>query len=360
MKSFNSCPALYYKSSDVDTVSTDVSDTSSIVSFSGESVESLQFVNEVPGGQMHKRKENSFTAHLNINEDKMQINSPPKVVGHRGSLYRALENTRHSIRLASEHCHEVEIDVFLLKCGTLIVFHGGGTDQNPGCLKEYCNMDASILDLTYEEARKLKFNPNYLEFGCGPDIINELDHECYIPTLHEVLSDAKETGVVIKIELKNNGAAEPVLNLVEKMDMVDQIHYSSFDHARIKTIRKLRPGRNLDGSYRYKTGALFDELPDNYLDLALDAGASEVHLKYSTCTPEKIRNIHGAGMDSMIWMRGPIGMKDDVSNKFHGVGNEDESMYLAIMKTGVKAMCVNRPDVLSNLLMKLATVKRIS
>ncbi len=277
----------------------------------------------------------------------------PKVVGHRGHLYRSLENTRHSIRLAAEHCHEVEIDVFLLKCGTLIVFHGGGTDENPGDLGEYCNMEASILDLTYEEARALKFNPHHLEFGCGPDIIEQLQHECYIPTLEEVLSDAKETGVVIKIELKGPGTADPVLELVEKLDMVDQVHYSSFDHSRIKRIRELRPDRASDGSYRYKTGALFDEPPENFVELALHAGASEVHLKYSTCTVDKVRRIHDAGMDSMIWMRGPVGMKEDVTHKFHDVGNEDENMYMAIMETGVKAMCVNRPDVLFNLLDKM-------
>jgi hypothetical protein len=61
-------------------------------------------------------------------------------------------------------------------------------------------------------------------------------------------------------------------------------------------------------------------------------------------------------MDSMIWMRGPVGMKEDLTKNFHDVGNEDESMYLAIMETGVKAMCVNRPDVLSNLLVKMMSV----
>lgn len=296
-----------------------------------------------------------LTSHM----DSTMLHTPPKVVGHRGHLYRSLENTRHSIKLAAEHCHEVEIDVFLLKCGTLVVFHGGGNDQNPGCLKDYCNMDGSILDLSYEEARNLKFNPNHLEFGCGPDVIEQLAHEYYIPTLEEVLLDAKETGVIIKIELKGPGTPEPVLELVEELDMVDQVHYSSFDHSRIKRIRELRPERNSDGSHRYKTGALFDEPPENFIQIALDAGASEVHLKYSTCTRERVKMIHDAGMDSMIWMRGPVGMLQDISNLFHDVGNEDESMYLAIMKTGVKAMCVNKPDVLATLLMKHQAVNCI-
>lgn len=278
----------------------------------------------------------------------------PRVVGHRGSLYQFLENTRHSIRLAAIHCEEVEIDVFLLKCGTLIVFHGGGTDQNPGLLKEYCCVDGSILDLTYEEARKLKFSPHHPEFGCGPDIIRQIEKECYIPTLKEVLSDARETGVIIKIELKGPGTPEPVLELVEKMNMVDQVHYSSFDHSRIKRVRELRPQRNADGSHRYKTGALFDEVPDNFVELALEADASEVHLKYSTCTKERVAKIHAAGMDSMIWMHGPIRMNHDITHLFKNantiMNEEDETMYTALMATGVKAMCVNKPHVLASIL----------
>mmetsp|Transcript_9479 Transcript_9479/g.13935 ORF Transcript_9479/g.13935 Transcript_9479/m.13935 type:complete len:301 (+) Transcript_9479:62-964(+) len=279
-------------------------------------------------------------------------NQQPKVVGHRGSLYHSLENTRHSIRLAAEHCSEVEIDVFLLKCGALIVFHGGGNDKNPGCLKDYCNINGSILDLTYEQARKLKFNPHHQEFGCGPAIIEELQHEYYIPTLEEVLRDAEQTGVTIKVELKGPGTAEPVLELVEKLGMVDQVHYSSFEHSRIMKVRQLRPELNPDGSHRYKTGALFDEVPEDFVEQALKVGATEVHLKYSTCTKERVCRIHDAGMDSMIWMRGPIGMQYDVTHRFQDVGNEDESMYRTIMATGVKAMCVNKPDVLANLLMK--------
>jgi glycerophosphoryl diester phosphodiesterase len=364
---YTSCPLFSFEPN----VSSDssVSSTSSIPSIAAsdisvefslgpvelESLESRFMKTSLPSphGQSNQF---SLLTHLNVDADSRgtmnSVSHRPKVVGHRGHLYRSLENTRHSIRLAAEHCQEVEIDVFLLKCGTLIVFHGGGSDQNPGCLKEYCNREGSILDLTYEEARNLKFNPHHLEFGCGPGIMHELAHEYYIPTLQEVLSDARETGVVIKIELKGPGTPDPVLELVEDMGMTEQVHYSSFDHSRIKRIRELRPHRNVDGSYLYKTGALFDEPPENFVELALEVGASEVHLKYSTCTTEMVQKIHGAGMDSMIWMRGPVGMIHDVTYLFHDVGNEDESMYLAIMKTGVKAMCVNKPDVLANLLMK--------
>lgn len=347
----SSCPALNYKVGD-----TGSSSVASIVGTDEESIESYESIEFTTPSQI-LNPHFSLVSQLNVNREMVRINPMsdhrPKVVGHRGSLYRSLENTRHSIRLAAEGgCYAVEIDVFLLKCGSLIVFHGGGSDQNPGCLKDYCNKDASILDLTYQEARQLKFNPHYQEFGCGPDMIEQLRHECYIPTLEEVLQDAKHTGVTIKIELKGPGTSEPVLELVERLNMVSQVHYSSFDHSRIKRVRELRPQRGFDGTHVYKTGALYDEVPDDFIERALAVGATEVHLKYSTCTKDRVNKIHDAGMDSMIWMRGPIGMEDDTRHRFHDVEDEDEIMYQIIMATGVKAMCVNKPDVLLNLLLK--------
>jgi glycerophosphoryl diester phosphodiesterase len=293
------------------------------------------------------------------------------VCGHRGALFKSLENTRHSIQTAHElGCDEVEIDVFLLKCGTLVVFHGSGTDQNPGLLDEYSSysstssntssntssseMKGSVLNYTYQELQEnFKFNPYYNEFGCGSNIIHQLtkQKECYIPTLENVLLDAKQNGTTLKIELKGPNTEEPTLALVEELDMVSQIHYSSFELSRIRKIRELRPQRDrVTGEHVYKTGALFDHVPDDFIKLSKDVDASEVHLKYSDCTKNRVEMIHDAGMDSMCWFRGPVGMVEDVTTKYHDVGNEDEVMFRTVMATGVKKMCVNKVDVLIDML----------
>lgn len=292
-----------------------------------------------------------------INQSKKQFERPI-VCGHRGAIYTSLENTRHSIQTAYQlGCDEVEIDVFLLKCGTLCVFHGSGNDQNPGLFEYYCTtMNGSILDYTYDEIKdSFKFNPHFEEFGCGSDIIHMLEqnNECYIPTLEEILLEAKKHGITVKIELKGPNTAEPTLELVEALEMVDKVHYSSFELSRIQRIRELRPQRcPQSGKHIYKTGALFDEVPDNYIQMALDVDASEVHLKYSTCTKSRVNEIHGAGMDSMCWLRGPIGMKEDITSVYYDVGNEDEMLFRVVMATGVKKLCVNKPDVLVQMLKK--------
>lgn len=268
----------------------------------------------------------------------------PLVVGHRGSIYEELENTIRGFQVSAEMgIDAVELDVFLLSCGTLVVFHGGGDDASPGCLRDYCNIQGSILDYQAHEARLFAFNPYHEEFGCGPNKVMNREH-AYIPTLAEVLLALKGTGTLVKIELKGSGTAKPVLELVERLGMVDQCHYSSFDHEKIKQIRHLRPELNPDGTHKYKTGALFTELPDDFVDRARRVGASEVHMKYDTCTTDRVQEAHEAGMGTMAWFRGPIGMREDTTHKYLDVGNEDEDMYNTVMATGVRSMCVNRPN----------------
>mmetsp|Transcript_16079 Transcript_16079/g.22067 ORF Transcript_16079/g.22067 Transcript_16079/m.22067 type:complete len:372 (-) Transcript_16079:411-1526(-) len=267
-----------------------------------------------------------------------------KVLGHRGSMYQELENTRRGFQLVSEMgCNGFELDVFLLSCGTLVVYHGGGSDANPGLLDGYCHAEGSILDYKADEVSRIKFNADSDKFVCCPDKIRN----AYIPTLEEVLLDARETDVMVKIELKGSGTAEPAVRLVEKLDMTDQVAFSSFDHDRIATVRKMRPELNDDGTHMVRTGALFNhDISDNFVEEARKVGASEVHFRYDTCTRERVEKAHEAGMDTMAWFRGPIGMGQDLTGRYKNLGCEGEEMYRIVMASGVQSMCVNRPDVL--------------
>ena len=46
---------------------------------------------------------------------------------------------------AAMGCDSVELDVFLLKDGNLVVFHGDGTDNNPGLLHSYCGVEGESI-----------------------------------------------------------------------------------------------------------------------------------------------------------------------------------------------------------------------
>ncbi|KAL3781015.1 hypothetical protein HJC23_007911 [Cyclotella cryptica] len=310
----------------------------------------------------------SLASKLNVLHDSgvIEHTHPIEVVGHRGSLYTALENTSRSFLHAVEAgADSVELDVFLLKCGNLVVFHGSGGDERPGLLHLYCGIDGSILDYTAEEAKRtLTFNKSYDEFGCGPTQITHPDdlateslgqepipHYCYVHTLEEVLTTLRDHPKVpptlsIKIELKGEGTAFPAVQLVEKLNMMHRCHYSSFDHSRIAEVRELSPGA--------LTGALFaDDVPDDFIQRAIAVGASEIHLGMTHAHTRGYKPRTKAGLGTMAWFRGPVGMKEDATSKYHDVGNEDECMYEVVIRTGVRSMCVNRPGVLAKLAEKM-------
>lgn len=286
-----------------------------------------------------------FPQNVEPKDYKIKPDYSPTIVGHRGVVYREPENTISSFQTAAAvGCHAVELDVFLLKCNTVIVFHGDGNDENPGGLKSHCGVEGSILDYTLEDVRKLSFVEGDAHF-CP----NQKLAMATIPTLEEVLEVAKEMGFDVKIELKGPGTEEPVLEIVERMGMVDQCTFSSFHHERIERIRELHPQTHADGSYVYKTGALFTECPQDFIARAKKVEASEVHLCYDTCTRERVKAIHEEGMGSLAWFCGPMTMKKHCDEKYLDVGNEDASMYQMVLHSGVEALCVNRPEVLLNL-----------
>ncbi len=232
-----------------------------------------------------------------------------------------------------KRCARFAALVLLTSCPTLLIhaFH-------PTC---------HSLDYTAEEARRsLTFNSNFEEFACGPDEIThpgDPSHYCFVHTLEEVLVTLRDHPDVssdfkIKIELKGPNTARPAVELVRKLNMDSRCHYSSFDHTRILEVRALDENAI--------TGALFDSLPMDFVRRAVEAGASEVHLKYDTCTYDAIRSAHRAGLGTMAWFRGPRGMREDSDSKYRDVGNEDVDMYLTVLRTKVDSMCVNRPDVM--------------
>jgi glycerophosphoryl diester phosphodiesterase len=255
--------------------------------------------------------------HPHTGDPNEQADHRPLILGHRGAIYKEPENTVQGFQKTKDlGCDGFELDVFLLKCGTLVVFHGGGGDKDPGCLKDYCGIEGNIMDYTAEEARTLPFNPDGNAFGKFP--ANKLQH-AVIPTLEEVLMLAKETNQLVKIELKGAGTADAVVELVERLQMVDQCYFSSFYHDRIERIRELRPQTHADGSHVFRTGALFREPPQNFVEVAKEVEASEIHLRYDTCSKERVDAIHEAGMDSLAWFRGPGVMAVD-AEKFVDVG----------------------------------------
>ena len=149
-------------------------------------------------------------------------------------------------------CDAIELDVFRLKDDTLIVFHGGGTDESPGDLQGYFDQKGNVLDFTYDQVKDLQFVSTNPEFPLPPEIIAQ----SHIPTLEQVFRELKQQKrrMQVKIELKGPNTVEPTSELVDRLDMVDQCVFSSFDISQLELLRNIKSETNKRGDCVYRTG----------------------------------------------------------------------------------------------------------
>jgi len=261
----------------------------------------------------------------------------PSVVGHRGSIYEEPENTIPSFKRAIDlGCKGIEVDAFVIDCGTVIAFHA---DDAEGNIDEYCGFPGNIMEYTYEEVQDLPLATDESIFPCPEKKVRKAE----IPMMEDVLKLAKEAGITVFMELKGPDTEEPVLDLVDKLEMTDQVVFVSFELERLEKIHALRPQRDENGKFIYRVALLFIRTPKDFIEQAKSVEAEEIHLRYNACTLNRINKIHDAGMKSLAWFGGPKAMKKDGTIKYLDVDNEDEAMYQCVLNSGVQQMCVNRP-----------------
>lgn len=203
-----------------------------------------------------------------------------KVWGHRGAAGYAPENTIPAFALAAEQGADgVELDIQLTRDGEIVVIHDETIDR-------VSNGTGRVMDYSLEELKRLNFNKNFPQFGFVT-----------IPTLEEVFSLLKDSGLVVNVELKTNivfyeGIEEKAVQVAEKMGMSERVIYSSFNHYSVLKVKEFAP--------RTKTGFLYTDGIINIAKYAKQYGVNAIHppannLKYrgvvQSCMEEGI-NIH--------------------------------------------------------------------
>ena len=114
------------------------------------------------------------------------------VCGHRGAMGHETENTLASIKKGMElKADMLEIDVFKIKTGEMVVFHDDDLDR-------ITNAKGKIEEYTFEDLRKV------LVAG---------KHQ--IPTLQEVI-ETIDKKVVMNIELKGTNTATDTYRIIEE------------------------------------------------------------------------------------------------------------------------------------------------
>lgn len=198
----------------------------------------------------------------------------PLVIGHRGAMGHETENTLPSIQKAIDlGVDMIEIDVFKIKSGEIVVFHDDTVDRltnGPGAVEKY-----NILDL-----KKL---------------IVDGGHQ--IPMLQDVLK-LIDNKVALNIELKGAGTADRV-NFIMNYYINDRnwspenFIISSFKWDELKEIRKLNPDVAI--------AVLTEDDPLDAISIAKELKAVAINPSFTKLDMEVAQKIHDAGFKIYTW-----------------------------------------------------------
>ena len=193
----------------------------------------------------------------------------PLCIGHRGARGYKPENTlasfAHALALG---CPWVELDVYAVD-GELLVIHDKSVDRTT-------NGSGLIRDMSLEELRRL-------DAGDGQKI----------PTLDEVVALIDQR-CGINVELKGPDTVELVNRALARYVTAGwesgAFLVSSFNHEALS-----RTGAT------YRRGALFPDLPDDWLARALALGAWSVNFEKKDVTAGLVATAHEADLKVLVY-----------------------------------------------------------
>lgn len=227
---------------------------------------------------------------------------------HRGASAYAPENSMEAFKLAYEMCADgIELDVHQTKDGYLVVAHDETVDR---C----SNGSGYIIDKNLSELLELDFSNGRRNYS-----------NTRIPTLDQVLSFIKSSGMTLNIEVKNGiviykGIEEKILDLVAKYGLDNKVIYSSFNHHSLKVIKTLNPQAQI--------GVLYSEaMVDPYI-YAKHLNATSIHPYYQTLMlPGTIEGCKNHGIKIHTWT----------------VDKQDHIIWM--LNEEVDAIITNHPDI---------------
>ncbi|MDN3595463.1 glycerophosphodiester phosphodiesterase [Zunongwangia endophytica] len=192
----------------------------------------------------------------------------PLKIGHRGAKGHVAENTIESIKKAMTlKVDMIEIDVHLCKTGELVVIHDEELDSTTTCT-------GFVGEKSLKELKSCRTTEGY-----------------QIPTLEEVL-DVVQDKVILNIELKGEGTALPVLNLLEKHPK-SRILISSFNFNELMSLRS----ENTEIPLAVLTE---DDMSIAFLQ-ARHLKAAAIHPYYKLVTRDYIGDCHRNNIKVNVW-----------------------------------------------------------
>ena len=203
------------------------------------------------------------------------------VIGHRGAMGHALENTIESVEKAVNlNVDGIEIDVFKSKTGELIVYH------DPS-LKRLSNSTALIEDISLDSIKKVKLKGGLM-----------------IPILEEVI-DVIPENIFLNIELKGKNTAYATNKIISEyltrynwppskfiissyslLSKLDRFIISSFNWNELKNFRSI----NADVPIAILVDSLYKI--DSAIRLSKELNAISLNPNNKFLTNEIVKKIH--------------------------------------------------------------------
>lgn len=208
----------------------------------------------------------------------------PVIFGHRGASRYAPENTMASFDLAvRQGARAFELDTMLTSDGIPVVIHDHTLDRTT-------NGMGSVNQKKYDEIQELDAGGKFSQ-----DFIGEK-----VPSLVDVLKKFPRE-ILINIELKNYHSPKDeltriVVEMVESLQMLDRVIFSSFLPRNLRILRKMQP--------KAKTALLISgSIPGYLLSTALLRSLSPeiVHPPLDVVDHRLVRQEHKNGRCVNVW-----------------------------------------------------------
>ncbi len=236
-----------------------------------------------------------------------QARGRPLVVGHRGAMSHAPENTFASFSLALQQGADlVELDVHLTADEVAVVIH----DET---LERTTDGRGAVSRLTLAELRQLDAGSWF-----GPAFAGER-----VPTLDEVL-DWAAPRVPLAVELKGVPHPHPrlvevVVGAIQHHAMLERVALIAFDHPALANARALEP--------RLQCGVLYACRPADPLALARAVGAEALLPHWSFVVADDVARAQAVGLAFQPWE------------------TSDPDVIAALLAAGVDGIASNSPAV---------------
>ena len=212
-----------------------------------------------------------------------------KIYAHRG--YSALypENTMLAFKKAVEfHADGIETDVHKTKDNILVLCHDEAIDRTS-------NGTGFIHDMTYEElaAYDYKFNKTVDEF-------------IPIPKLEELLQLAKDTGILLNIEIKTDNyqyenIEQMTYDMVKAYGLLDHTMFSSFHLESLITLRKIDSSIKVGYLFEPSADLTNQEVFEKKLEEALSHGIYQIHPKYVFLDDATLKSLRKKKIEVNAW-----------------------------------------------------------